>query len=245
MRVRKKTSVHEQVSHLWDHAWGGQQSETGTPAPALHWTPGSDARVAFMWHSGPDRSVAGASPRSGSCFTASGPNMCAIHKLGKSRDVPGGGGPAGSHPVETVPLGGTGSRSSCSSGCNSSPDRSPPRRLGRRQNVLQCASGSDALRGKLAWSVLGGRGDPRQRSELGWRTSASPPSPWAATHFRSGGTSWRRRCQKPRSGFVAPLRGSLRTPDGSSDVRNVAHQQAPNGCEGPALPLARGDQKVT
>lgn len=41
------------------------------------------------------------------------------------------------------------------------------------------------------------------------------------------------------------LRGSLRTPDGSSDVRNVAHQQAPNGCEGPALPLARGDQKVT
>lgn len=171
--------------------------------------------------------------------------MCAIHKLGKSRDVPGGGGPAGSHPVETVPLGGTGSRSSCSSGCNSSPDRSPPCRLGRRQNVLQCASGSDALRGKLAWSVLGGRGDPRQRSELGWRTSASPPSPWAATHFRSGGTSWRRRCQKPRSGFVAPLRGSLRTPDGSSDVRNVAHQQAPNGCEGPALPLARGDQKVT
>lgn len=171
--------------------------------------------------------------------------MCAIHKLGKSRDVPGGGGPAGSHPVETVPLGGTGSRSSCSSGCNSSPDRSPPRRLGRRQNVLQCASGPDALRGKLAWSVLGGRGDPRQRSELGWRTSASPPSPWAATHFRSGGTSWRRRCQKPRSGFVAPLRGSLRTPDGSSDVWNVAHQQAPNGCEGPALPLARGDQKVT
>lgn len=109
--------------------------------------------------------------------------MCAIHKLGKSRDVPGGDRPAGSHPVETVPLGGTGSRSSCSSGCNSSPDRSPPRRLGRRQNVLQCASGPDALRGKLAWSVLGGRGDPRQRSELGWRTSASPPSPWAATHF--------------------------------------------------------------
>lgn len=134
--------------------WAGQRDRPPAPASTGHQaaTPARHSRGAL----GP---TGGRQEPRRAPGAASGPEgqTCAIHELGKSRDVLGGGGPQG----------GAGGRAGCS------PDRPLARRLGRRQDVLR-ACGSQRFTRRAPTVRLRRKGEPPGRSDLGWRTSASP-----------------------------------------------------------------------